>query len=34
MKYKLRNDQMNHLDGDKARMDIGREDCKVYLEGA
>lgn len=34
MKYKLRNDQMNHLDGDRARMDIGREDCKVYLEGA
>lgn len=34
MRYKLRNDQMNHLDGDRARMDIGREDCKVYLEGA
>lgn len=34
MRYKSRNDQMNHLDGDRARMDIGREDCKVYMEGA
>jgi predicted dehydrogenase len=34
MRYKSRNDQMNHLDGDKARMDIGREDCKVYMQGA
>src|ERR1017187_748690 len=34
MRYLTRNDQMNHLDGDKARMDIGREECKVYLEGA
>ncbi len=34
MRYKSRNDQMNHLDGDKARMDIGRETCKVYMEGA
>jgi hypothetical protein len=34
MRYKSRNDQMNHLDGDRARMDIGREDCKVYLQGA
>ena len=34
MKYKSRNDQMNHLDGDKARMDIGRETCRVYPEGA
>ena len=33
MKYRSRNDQMNHLDGDKARMDIGREECKVYLQG-
>ncbi len=33
MKYKSRNDQMNHLDGDKARMDIGREDLKVYHAG-
>jgi hypothetical protein len=28
------NDQLNHYDGDKARMDIGREDYKVYLQGA
>jgi hypothetical protein len=34
MRYKSRNDQLNQLDGDKARMDIGREDCKVYLQGA
>jgi predicted dehydrogenase len=34
MKYKSRNDQMNHLDGDQARMDIGREECKVYMQGA
>ncbi len=34
MRYKPRNDQMNHLDGDKARMDIGREDLRVYLQGA
>ncbi len=34
MRYKTRNDQMNHLDGDKARMDIGREDYKVYDQGA
>ncbi len=34
MHYKSRHDQMNHLDGDKARMDIGREDCRVFKEGA
>jgi predicted dehydrogenase len=34
MRYKTRNDQMNHLDGDKARMDVGREDCRVFKEGA
>jgi len=34
MRYKGRNDQLNQLDGDKARMDIGREECKVYLQGA
>ncbi len=34
MKYKSRNDQMNHLDGDQARMDIGREDCRVYRQGS
>ncbi|MCU1261532.1 MAG: oxidoreductase domain protein, partial [Bryobacterales bacterium] len=32
--YKSRNDQLNQLDGDQARMDIGREDLKVYLKGA
>ena len=34
MQYKLRNDQANQLDGDSARMDIGREDLQVYLKGA
>lgn len=34
MQYRSRNDQMNHLDGDAARMDIGREDLKVYVKGA
>jgi predicted dehydrogenase len=34
MQYKLPNDQANQLDGDRARMDIGREDLKVYLKGA
>lgn len=34
MRYQSRNDQMNHLDGDRARMDIGRVDCKVFKEGA
>ena len=34
MRYRSRSDQMNHLDGDKARMDIGREDCRVFMEGA
>ncbi len=34
MQYKSRNDQLNQLDGDQARMDIGREDCKVFLKGA
>lgn len=33
MKYRTRNDQLNHLDGDKARMDIGRESLRVYLQG-
>jgi len=33
MKYQSRNDQMNHLDGDKARMDIGREAYKVFKQG-
>ena len=34
MRYQLKNDQLNQLDGDKARMDIGREELKVYLLGA
>jgi predicted dehydrogenase len=34
MRYKNRNDQLNQMDGDKARMDIGREECKVFLAGA
>ena len=34
MRYRTRNDQLNHLDGDKARMDIGREELNVYLQGA
>ncbi len=33
MRYRTRNDQMNHLDGDKARMDIGRENYRVFKEG-
>jgi predicted dehydrogenase len=33
MKYKSRFDQMNHLDGDQARMDIGRESLKVFAQG-
>ena len=34
MQYKSRNDQLNQLDGDQGRMDIGREDLKVFLKGA
>jgi predicted dehydrogenase len=34
MHYKSRNDQLNQLDGDQARMDIGREDLRVYKQGA
>ena len=33
MRYKSRNDQLNSLDGDRARMDIGREDLKVFPAG-
>jgi predicted dehydrogenase len=33
MRYKSRNDQLNHLDGDKARMDIGREELRVLDAG-
>ena len=34
MQYRTRNDQLNQLDGDAARMDIGREELKVFLKGA
>jgi predicted dehydrogenase len=34
MQYQLRNDQLNQLDGDAARMDIGREELKVFAKGA
>ena len=34
MRYKFRNDQLNQLDGDQARMDISREDLSVYRQGA
>jgi predicted dehydrogenase len=34
MRYNPRNDQLNQLDGDQARLDIGREDFKVYRQRA
>jgi predicted dehydrogenase len=34
MRYQSRNDQLNQLDGDAARMDIGRETLAVYRAGA
>ncbi len=34
MQYKTRNDQLNQLDGDMARMDIGREELKIFPQGA
>jgi predicted dehydrogenase len=33
MKYQSRNDQLNQLDGDRARMDIGREEFRVFSQG-
>jgi predicted dehydrogenase len=33
MQYRTRNDQLNQLDGDEARMDIGREELKVFTRG-
>jgi len=33
MRYQSRNDQMNHLDGDRGRMDIGRIECRVHRAG-
>jgi predicted dehydrogenase len=34
MHYKFQNDQLTQLDGDAARMDIGREDFKMFMQGA
>ncbi len=34
MKYYYRNDQLNQFDGDEARLDIGREELKVFRQGA
>lgn len=34
MRYKTKNDQLNSYDGDKARMDVGRENYAVYKQGA
>lgn len=34
MRYKPVNDQLNQYDGDKARLDIGRETLSVYPQGA
>jgi predicted dehydrogenase len=33
MHYKAKNDQLSQLDGDAARLDIGREEFKVYRQG-
>jgi predicted dehydrogenase len=33
MHYRARNDQLNQLDGHQARLDIGREDFKLYRQG-
>jgi len=33
MHYQMKNDQLNQLDGDRARMDVGREEYKVFTEG-
>ena len=34
MRYQTKNDQLNQLDGDLARMDVSREEYKVYRKGA
>ena len=34
MKYAFQNDQLNQLDGDEARMDVSREEFKVFKQGA
>ena len=33
MHYQTKNDQLNQLDGDRARMDVSREEYKVFLQG-
>jgi predicted dehydrogenase len=33
MKYQSKNDQLNQLDGTLARMDVSREECRVYQQG-
>ena len=33
MKYQQKNDQLNQLDGTQARMDVSREECRVYQQG-
>lgn len=33
MHYRSHNDQLNQLDGDRARLDIGREDFRLYRQG-
>jgi len=33
MKYQFQHDQLNQLDGDKARMDVLREEYKVFMQG-
>jgi predicted dehydrogenase len=34
MHYKFKNDQLNSLDGDEARMDVKREEFNVYPQGS
>ncbi len=34
MHYKPKNDQLSQLDGDLARLDIGREDFKLFKQGS
>jgi predicted dehydrogenase len=34
MKYKSQHDQLNQFDGDKARLDVGRENLSLYTQGS
>lgn len=34
MKYKLKHDQLNQFDGDRARLDVAREEFHVYAQGS